>query len=142
MAADTGACYGGAKVSGAVKMAKGPDGFVFGIAGNAALGTAFLDWVRSGYIGESPLIPLDKDGDNEIVVLRAGSDGSLSLLSHFGAEDLSGLPYMAIGADAAVALGAMHVGAPAIRAISAAIEHGRWTSGKVFELPVGKSIDA
>lgn len=142
MAADTGSLYGDSKIAGVTKLAIGPDGAVYGTTGNASLARVFLDWVRSGYRGEQPTIPLDRDGNNEIVVLRADPTGRLELITHFGAEDMSGFPYMAVGADAPIALGAMFIGAPATKAVSAAIEHGRWTSGQVFEMPVGKPVDA
>lgn len=137
MAADTGSLYGDAKIAGVNKLAVGPDGAVYGAAGNASLARVFLDWVRSGYTGPRPEIPLDRDGNNEAVFLRADPLGSLELITHFGAEDMAGFSYMAIGADAAVALGAMHAGATASGAVAAAIEHGRWTSGQIAQISVG-----
>lgn len=138
MAADTGSSYGDSKISGVRKIARAPDGSLYGICGNASLGREFLEWVRKGCEGDHPAIPLDQEGNNEMVALHVDASGGMYLITHYGREDMTGFPYMAIGADATVAFGALFQGATADEAVMAAIEHGKWTFGSVYKMRLGK----
>lgn len=130
MAADSGSWAGDASHGWAVKIAKGPDGTLYGVAGNAAEAIGFLDWVRGGCIGAQPLPRRKGDDDSSFIVLAASAAGPVRIITAYGEEKYDA-PYYAIGAAACCALGAMFVGAGAEQAIAAAIEHGSGAFGAV-----------
>lgn len=129
MAADSGAWHNSASHAWANKLARGPDGTLFGCAGSAAEAEAFLCWVRAGYEGDMPK-PRAKDEDSSFIVLRVPVGGPVELLTAFGTERYDA-PYFAIGSGAETALGALFVGASAERAIEAAKEHASGAFGEV-----------
>ncbi|MCJ2084608.1 hypothetical protein MKK88_01175 [Methylobacterium sp. E-005] len=129
MAADTGAKFGDAKHPWAQKLARGPDGTLYGASGTASEWETFLEWVRGGCKGDHPQ-PRDCNGDNSFVVLCVAPNGPVETITAFGRERFEP-PYYALGYDACVAFGAMHAGACAEDAVEAAIVHGTGTFGAV-----------
>jgi ATP-dependent HslUV protease subunit HslV len=131
MASDSGAFSGCDVFPWARKVAKGPDGALWGFAGSAAIGSAFLAWVDSGYQGSMPDLGAGGDTDHESEVLVARPDGQLSILTKHGPEIFHEAPYLALGGADTVALGALFAGADAETAVRAAIEHSTRAAGKV-----------
>lgn len=138
MASDSGAWAGNAHSNWARKIAIGPDGTLYGTAGNAAECRAFLDWVWSGAKGDHPK-PREMDDDcrSSFIVLVAKHGQPIELITAFGSEAHHEAPYFAIGAGAVGALCAMRVGASACEAIQAAIAHADGASGPVRYLTEG-----
>jgi hypothetical protein len=132
MAADSGAWAGDAAHGWARKLAKGPDGTLYGTAGNAAEATTFLDWVEGGCVGARPAAVREgEDGkDSSFIVLAAPPTGRLILITARGEEKYDA-PYYAVGGAAACAFGALFAGASAETAIEAAKEHGSSAFGRV-----------
>lgn len=54
MASDSGAFSGDRVWPWLRKIARGPDGVLFGVTGSAAVAGGFLDWVDGGYQGSMP----------------------------------------------------------------------------------------
>lgn len=136
MAADSGAFSASTKCSHANKIARGPDGSLYGVTGNSAEGETYLRWVRAGMEGEPPVIRRTKEADNEdafhVLRVRPGCDPER--LTGYGVETWEGASYAAMGSAADVALGALHAGATAEAAVLAAIEHSQWAHGPVRSL--------
>lgn len=130
MAADSGCWIGDARHGWARKLARGPDGGLYGCAGNAAQVRAFLAWVDAGYVGVRPEPEREKDDGNSFIVLVAAPSGPLRLITARGEEEHEA-PYFAIGAGCVAAFGAMFAGATAETAIAAAIEHASGAMGQV-----------
>lgn len=133
LAADSGA-FGGCTVqSGANKVARAPDGTLYGATGSAADASAYLAWVRQGCPGEEPAIRRTKEAESEgafsLLRVRPGCDPEL--VTAYGVETFEGNAYVAFGAAADTALGALHVGATAVQAVEAAIAHSQWAHGPV-----------
>lgn len=134
MAADTGGWRGDALIPWFRKVARGPDGTLYGGSGSAARVCAFLTWVDDGCLGEMPLPRAEGEGCSDFVVLIARLDGVVEILSHEGREIFAEAPYAAIGSCAEVCLGAMFAGADARTAICAALMHGNGVGGTVMEV--------
>lgn len=130
MAADSGSWQGDACHGWAVKLARGNDGALYGVAGNAPEAMAFLAWVNSGYRGEQPKAEALPDGGNAFIVMAVSPDGPVRLIAARG-EETYHVPYFAIGAGSATAFGALHAGASAASAIEATKEHGQGAFGAV-----------
>lgn len=130
MAADSGSWQGGASHGWAMKLARGKDGVLYGVAGNAPEAMGFLAWVNSGYEGEQPKAEPLPDGGNAFIVLAVAPGGPVRLIAARGEESYDA-PYFAIGAGAPTAFGAFHAGASAYDAIEAAKEHGEGAFGAV-----------
>lgn len=111
-----------------MKLAKGSDGALHGVAGNAAEAMSYLAWVKDGYRGAQPLATTDKDGDSTFIALVVPKSGPLRLVTAKGDETYDA-PYFAIGAGAPTALGALFAGASAAQAIEATKEHGAGALG-------------
>lgn len=134
MAADSGSWYGSAVHPWTRKVARGPDGSLYGAAGNAAECAAFMGWVDGGCLDAPPKareIGPDDEARSSFTVLVAAPDGPLLLLTARGSEVYPGAPYMAIGAGAETAFGALYMGATAEQAIEATIMHGNGAVGPV-----------
>lgn len=111
-----------------IKIVRGPRGELGGACGSTAFCENWKLWV-SGSLNEMPEHegPVgDEGGDMGIVV---HPDGRLELFEHNGSYFVDG-PYFADGAGAAVAMGAMYMGATAEQAIRAAIKHDAFTGGE------------
>ena len=125
MASDGGSWAGCASHGWADKLARASDGTLYGFAGNAAEAATFITWVRNGRQGDAPALRQTDNGEqSSVIVLIAESDGTLGLLTAYGTERFAAPAYMAIGAEADVAFGALYMGATAEQAIAAACEHG------------------
>ncbi len=130
MAADSGSWAGEASHGWANKLARGPDGILYGVAGNAPECMGFLEWVRGGYVGVQPRPrPQEKD-ESSFIILAVAPAGQIRVISAHG-EERYDAPYYAIGAGAQVAFGALFCGASAEDAIEAAKEHGTGAFGPV-----------
>ncbi len=130
MAADSGAWLGGAATPWAYKLAIGPDGTLYGIAGNAAEGERFLQWVRDGCQGDQPKAEPLPEQFSSFIVLAAPVTGPLRVITARG-DEVYHAPYFAIGAGAVAALGAMFAGGDAEVAVLAAICHANGANGSV-----------
>lgn len=131
MAADTGGWRGNAVMPWFRKIARGPDGTLYGGAGSAARLCEFISWVDDFCLGEMPLPRAEGDGRSDMSILIARPDGSLEILSHEGREVLVDAPYAAIGSSAEVCLGAMYAGADPETAVAAALVHGCGAAGQI-----------
>tara|TARA_R110002012_G_scaffold315261_2_gene528917 strand:- start:5390 stop:5842 length:453 start_codon:yes stop_codon:yes gene_type:complete len=140
MAADSGSWFSGACAPWAMKLSQGPDGTLYGAAGNAAQCEAFHKWVRTGCHGEAPKPDITGDLESSFIVLAAEVDGPIRLITAHGAESYYYAPYFAIGAGAAVAMGAMFAGGDAETAVRAVLTHGDGAAGAVRTLrhPAGE----
>ena len=136
MAADSGSWAGDASHGWAQKLAKGPDGTLYGVAGNAAQCEGFLQWVNEGCHGPYP--QADREGtdgkDSSFIVLAVTPGGLIRMITARGEERYQGAPYYAIGAAAPVAFGALFAGATAEQALEAAKEHGYGAFGRIRTL--------
>ncbi|WP_420961081.1 hypothetical protein [Brucella sp. IR073] len=131
MAADSGCWAGDASHGWAEKIAKGPDGVLYGTSGRAAKCFSFLDWVRGGYQGARPEPAATSDAESDFIVLMATAGRGVRVLTAFGEEHYPEAPYFAIGGGSVAAFGALYAGASAQVAIEAAIEHGTSAFGRV-----------
>lgn len=131
MAADSGAWMGDAHSSWARKIAVGPDGTLYGAAGNAAECFGFLAWVAAGAEGTAPAPRQQGENGSSFIVLAARPGQHIELITAYGIEAYLDAPYFAIGSGAVGALCAMKVGASACEAINAAIAHADGASGPV-----------
>lgn len=136
MAADSGCWIGDAKHGWAEKLAKAPDGTLYGVSGGTAECCGFLEWVRAG-AGEMPR-PVRKDeGHNSFIALAVSPGGPIRLLAAGGWETFPAAPYYAIGGSLEIALGALWHGATAEAAIEAALAHGTAAFGAVQSIRHG-----
>ena len=115
------------------KIARGPDGTLYGVAGNAPEGMAFLAWVDNGCKGDwpEPRITDPALGNCSFIVLRCRPDCDPDMITGCGVETFFGAPYMAVGAAREAALGALHAGASAASAVLASVEHSAHARGPV-----------
>jgi hypothetical protein len=131
MAADSGSWMGDACHSWANKLAKGPDGTLYGVAGGAPEALGFLDWVNAGANPETmPKAEVMPDGGNSFLVMAVSSGGPVRVIAAKGVETYDA-PYFAIGGGSATAFGALWAGASATDAIEATKEHGSSAHGSV-----------
>lgn len=133
MAADSGAWAGDASYAPVRKVGRGETGNLYGCAGSAGSVSKFFSWVDAGEIGDMPMPVSLGDGNNNFIALIWRPGLGLSLLGGDGEEDLSLVPYMAIGAGSPAAFGAMFAGADAVTAVEATIAHGMNAIGPVQE---------
>ena len=131
MAADSGAWHGDALNPWAKKVAKGKDGVLYGLTGNAAECSAYIAWVNGGYNGDEPKARSLNDGENSSFVVVIGKAGDLIRLRTALGDETYDAPYISIGGGSQACYGAMYAGSDAITAIQAAIEHGTSAAGKV-----------
>lgn len=88
---------------------------IIATAGESAPGLVFLDWYGSGK--EPPQQLIDGDADFTCLILRA--DGLFEVDKYCRPERIID-PFYAVGSGAKAALGAMHMGAGARRAVEIA----------------------
>lgn len=131
MASDSGAFSGDRVWPWVRKVARGPDGVLFGVAGSLSVAGPFLEWVDGGYVGPRPGLCSDRGDEHDVEVLVARPDGQLRILTAHGEETFDGAPYLTLGGADPFALGALFAGADAETAVRAAIEHSKSAAGKV-----------
>ncbi len=133
LAADSGAFMGATRHAFGLKIARAPDGTLYGFSGVYAEGEAYMAWVLAGAQGDLPSIRRTKEADTEdaIHILRVRPGRAPERLTGYGIETWHDAPYAAIGAAAEFALGALHAGATAVQAVEAAIAHSQWAHGPV-----------
>lgn len=114
------------------KLIRSADGTLYGILGDATEGQAYFAWVQGGCIGAAP-VPrwVDETVGSSYDVLRVRPGRDPELITTWGVQPYSDAPYIAVGAAAPVALGALYVGATAAAAIAAAIGHSVDARGPV-----------
>ena len=134
MAADSGSWMGDASHGWADKLAKGPDGTLYGVAGNAPEALGFLEWVRAGADPNTmPKAEALPDDGNSFIVLAVSRGGPVRIIAARGVETYNA-PYFAIGGGSATAFGALWAGASAADAIEATKEHGSSAHGRVLTI--------
>lgn len=99
-------------------------GALVGFTGNLNHGMRFLDWVRDGAHHDE----IPRGNYTGIVVSKSGS---VTTYDNGEAAVILRGKYFAFGNGQDVALGAMHAGANARRAVMAAIEHSAKTDGPI-----------
>lgn len=134
MAADSGSWMGEASHGWAEKLAKGPDGTLYGVAGGAPEALGFLEWVKAGADPEAmPKAEALPDDRNSFIVLAVSPGGPVRIIAARGVETYNA-PYFAIGGGSATAFGALWAGASAADAIEATKEHGSSAHGRVLTI--------
>lgn len=125
MAADSGSWQSNVAYRSAIKLAKGPDGSLHGVTGCAADAEEYLRWVRAGMTGDptKPEPTNREEGRSAFLALVVPPEGPIRLFSAFGWEDFHGIPFIAIGAGAEMAIGAMAAGATAETSVRIVAEH-------------------
>ena len=132
MAADTTAYLHRHTCPSGIKIAKGINGTLYGVAGNAARCSQFIDAVHKEALGEEVIFPMPRPTDtgngardeSDFYVLIVHTDGRKRILTAYGEENHDRADYIALGADAAVAYGAFYAGAGAVMALNACARHG------------------
>jgi ATP-dependent HslUV protease subunit HslV len=132
MASDSLCTRGDHRLAQVTKIAKGADGSLLGVSGDALRCAEFLRWFATGCIGEP-------EGDEwEIYAIVARPDGSVGIIedccSPFPVEG----PFFAAGSGADYAIGAMAAGASAEEAVRIAISHCITCGGPVVSKTLGK----
>ena len=89
-----------------------------GIAGNYTDGLLFIEWLRAGADRKNPPIWMTEKPD--FVALQLCADGAIACWNERLVKDVVLEPFWAIGSGAPVAMGAMHMGASAERAVEIA----------------------
>lgn len=113
---------------------------LYGFSGHADSMSDFIEYVvsddsnKANNAYSSRKIPKDHNGEYSkfIVLVAQFKTGSVQLLTAFGTEDYTDESYVAVGAGAEVAYGAMYAGASAVDAVHAAIAHSAYCRGTVF----------
>lgn len=130
MAGDSGNNFSNVIYRSALKVARGPDGSVHGITGNAAEGGEYLRWVVSGMAGEPPKPQATNpdEGRSSFIALVVLPSGYVRVWSAYGWEDHRDMPFIAVGAGAEIAVGAMAAGASAERAVEIVAEYSSYAT--------------
>jgi len=109
------------------------DGAIIALAGDSTSGLIFLDWYGTGKRPSSRLI----DGDADFTALVLRRDG-LFEYDKWCRGDKILEEFYAIGSGAKAALGAMHMGADAVRAVEIACLIDTYSSPPVKHLKLGE----
>jgi ATP-dependent HslUV protease subunit HslV len=128
LAADTRACAGDNIIGSAKKIARNNNGDLAGAAGLAPYSYAFLKWFTGMESGPPPKATRDDDNFDRGVIFRKA--GGIEIYEPDGMFKMTA-PYYALGSGRPEALGAMHAGASAFKAIQAAIAHDTNTGGDI-----------
>lgn len=125
LAADSGAWTGDFITSSSTKKVFKVRGHLLGIVGHYAIGLAFVDeFLRTGKFLKS----LTAGDKTSLIIVTPARRAFVCTEGHM--ERCSG--FVVAGSEArGIALGALHMGATAQRAVRIAIKVGPWTSGKV-----------
>lgn len=110
------------------KLRRMKDGSLAGICGDAALGFRLLDWLEGSGPGGRP--DTFQTADYWCSVLVVEKSGNATLYEGNGYSVVPG-PFYAMGSGMAPALGAMHMGANAERAVEIAAQCDPWTGGPI-----------
>lgn len=141
IAADTMGSWSGDVSYGVPKLAK-TNRFLLGFCGSLPFVHPMYEWILEK--GDLPLFDFYKQpppfdaGDSGVTVLVVPIDGSdlWYFMEDGHGAPLYGKKYEAIGAGGRFAIGAMHAGASAVRAVQAAIDHDELTGGNVVSLSI------
>lgn len=131
MAADSGSWFSNVVYRGAIKIAKGHDGSLHGVCGNAPDAEGYLKWVNDGMVGDPPKPEATnrEDGRSAFLALVVPSSGDvLRVWSAYGWENHNGVPCFAIGSGSEMAIGAMAAGADAEHAVGIVAEHSDYAA--------------
>lgn len=123
------------------KVARRADGALIGCAGMSAQGRAMRDWFLAGEVGERPGLGEKEEDSTHALIVRP--DGRVEVHDMHGRTDAeSEFGYHAIGSGFELALGAMAMGASAVRAVEVAIQHGVGRSGRLDFVAQGPMPEA
>lgn len=131
MAGDSGNWFSNVLYRSALKVAKGPNGSLHGVTGNAGDAEQYIRWVLAGMQGEAPRPEATnrEEGRSAFVALVVSVSGNLvRLWTAYGWEDHHDVPFIAVGAGSEMAIGAMAAGASAERAVEIVAEHSNFAS--------------
>jgi len=137
MAADTRAYSGESTPIGhKQKIHRLSDGSLFGASTTKpGLAEAFARWLETGMAGEPP-----KDIDMKGLWVRPSGEVFLFMNSHEPSGPLVG-PFFAVGSGEQYALGALSLGADAVKAVEVACLHDPWCAAPVMRLSLDPSLD-
>lgn len=141
MASDSGCWHGEAVHGWSRKLARAPDGTLYGVTGNASECNTFLEWVDTGCIGPEPKAEKEAGDCSSFCVMIASAGKPIRYRTARG-DEVFEAPYLAIGPGAVAAYGAMYAGASAVTAIDAAKEHANGAHGRVQSIRHTDDIDA
>lgn len=130
MAADSGNWFSNVLYRSALKIARGPDGSLHGVTGNAADAEQYVRWVLDGMQGDAPKPEATNrdEGRSAFLALVVAPDGHVRLWTAFGWEDHYDVPFIALGSGAEMAIGAMAAGATAEQAVAIVAEHSNYAA--------------
>jgi hypothetical protein len=131
MAADSGSWFSNVVYRSALKVARGPDGSLHGVTGNAGDAGQYIRWVLDGMPGDPPQPEAinREEGRSAFLALVVPPHGDVARVwTAYGWEDHHGVPFIAIGAGAEMAIGAMAAGASAERAVEIAAEYSTYAA--------------
>lgn len=130
MAADSGNWFSNVLYRSALKIARGPDGSLHGVSGNAADAGQYLQWVLAGMEGDAPKPEATnrEEGRSAFLALVVQPDDHVRLWTAFGWEDHYDVPFIAIGAGSEMAIGAMAAGATAEQAVAIVAERSTYAA--------------
>lgn len=140
IAADSRSCIGDLIVTdAAVKLARGKDGSVLGIAGDAGTSALVREWFEKGAdVRTIPkILPTDKDGNPAFEGLALRPDGRVDFLDNSFTFVEFAIP-AAVGSGTEIALGAMLAGKSPVDAIALAATRVATVGGEVVEAKAGK----
>lgn len=127
IAADTGTTAAGNTFCHMTKIARNAAGDLAGACGDAVFAQRFLDWFRTGEVGERPPAASNRAEEkyDKAAIFRV--NGNWEIYEQSGMFVTRG-DYYAMGSGRPEALGAMFMGAGAARSVEAAIalEMGTW----------------
>lgn len=117
MAADRQSTISGVRACEVKKIARREsDGALIGVAGDAALASAYMRWFVAGEQGERPIMHVSADDHKTALALIVRPDGSVEEHSVAGWVPVEG-EFYAYGSGLEAAIAAMHMGADARRAV-------------------------
>ena len=117
LAADTSIWDRGTYAGCVEKICRAPNGFMGGMAGCLGDTATFLAWLKAGAEGDPPA---SKDEDSEGLLISP--DGTLEWIGCKDRRVVVDNPYFATGSGFRVAMGALHAGATAEKAIEVACD--------------------
>lgn len=140
MAGDSGNLFSNVMYRSAVKVARGPNGSLHGVTGNAGDAGQYIAWVLAGMNGDPPKPePTNREeGRSAFIALVVPPTGNIvRLWTAYGWEDHHNVPFMAVGAGAEMAIGAMAAGATAEQAVAICAEHSTYASHPIRTVSLG-----
>lgn len=131
MAGDSGNWLNNVMYRGAIKVARGPDGSLHGVTGNAGDAEPYIRWVLDGMQGDAPKPEATDRNEGRsafLALVVPPGGGPVRLWTAFGSEEHHDVPFIAIGAGAEMAVGAMAAGATAEEAIRIVAQHSNFAA--------------